>query len=236
MRVMLAGGTSDDCSQARACRPRVRKRDVRDDAQGQRGRFRSNPLEGKGARPRSETVTVGRIVADALLRTVNVRAVDVWLGGSGAGGRSGPPNSVWARARAMAPGWVPEKLSSRTKTKLLRQMLALALPPWTLRGPRRRHRIARPTPPACRRRCALDRLSIPVSSAFWPRRPGALTLGEDPKPDVEVGAQTIDAHKPLGHAVLVEVDPPNRWRLADRRDAPLVRRFLARQGFLAAGA
>ncbi|HEU4406813.1 MAG TPA: hypothetical protein VFS43_16215 [Polyangiaceae bacterium] len=35
---------------------------------------------------------------------------------------------------------------------------------------------------------------------------------------------------------LVELDPPNRWRLADRRDAPLVRRFLARRGFLAAGA
>jgi hypothetical protein len=35
---------------------------------------------------------------------------------------------------------------------------------------------------------------------------------------------------------LVEVDPPNRWRLANRRDAPLVRRFLARQGFLATGA
>ncbi|MCU0686639.1 MAG: hypothetical protein MUF34_31065 [Polyangiaceae bacterium] len=42
---------------------------------------------------------------------------------------------------------------------------------------------------------------------------------------------------PVGRSpFLVEVDPPNRWRLADRRDAPLVRRFLARQGFLAASA
>lgn len=42
---------------------------------------------------------------------------------------------------------------------------------------------------------------------------------------------------PVGRSpFVVEIDPPNRWRLSDRRDAPLVRRFLARQGFLAAAA
>ncbi len=42
---------------------------------------------------------------------------------------------------------------------------------------------------------------------------------------------------PVGRSpFVVEIDPPNRWRLPDRRDAPLVRRFLARQGFLAAAA
>ncbi|HEU4409121.1 MAG TPA: hypothetical protein VFS43_27940 [Polyangiaceae bacterium] len=35
---------------------------------------------------------------------------------------------------------------------------------------------------------------------------------------------------------VVEIDPPNQWRLPDRRDAALVRRFLARQGFLVAAA
>ncbi|HEU4538863.1 MAG TPA: hypothetical protein VFS00_32310 [Polyangiaceae bacterium] len=41
---------------------------------------------------------------------------------------------------------------------------------------------------------------------------------------------------PVGRApFLVELDPPNRWRLRDRRDAPLVRRFLALRGFLRAG-
>ncbi|HEU4532824.1 MAG TPA: hypothetical protein VFS00_01855, partial [Polyangiaceae bacterium] len=34
---------------------------------------------------------------------------------------------------------------------------------------------------------------------------------------------------------LVEVYPPNQWRLGDRRDAPLVRSFFALRGFLTAG-
>jgi hypothetical protein len=42
---------------------------------------------------------------------------------------------------------------------------------------------------------------------------------------------------PVGRApFVVEIDPPNQWRLPDRRDAPLVRRFLVRHGFLKSAA
>ncbi len=42
---------------------------------------------------------------------------------------------------------------------------------------------------------------------------------------------------PVGRSpFVVEIDPPNQWRLSDRRDAPLVRRFLVRHGFLKSAA